>query len=102
MMATLKLPPYEEYMNAVQEARAEGKITHTQLIILRNCYKTTFRKGEPLHFNYLQKATSQTKEECKWELNDLLRTGAIQSPRSNYYWLGRNFFKNDVRPTSLF
>ncbi len=87
-MAIIKLPSYTDYMKAVQQARYDGKITHTQLIILRNCHKASVRRGKPLHFNYLQKATSQTKEKCKWEINDLMQMGAIQSPRPNFYWLG--------------
>lgn len=84
----MQLPDYDTYMAKVAEYVEAGRFTHTQLIILRNCYKATARKGHPLHFNYLQKATSQTKEECKWELNDLLQLGAIQSPKPDWYWLG--------------
>lgn len=84
----MQLPDYDAYMAKVAEYVEAGRFTHTQLIILRNCYKATARKGHPLHFNYLQKATSQTKEECKWELNDLLQLGAIQSPKPDWYWLG--------------
>lgn len=87
-MMLMQLPDYDAYMAKVAEYVEAGRFTHTQLIILRNCYKATARKGHPLHFNYLQKATSQTKEECKWELNDLLQLGAIQSPKPDWYWLG--------------
>jgi hypothetical protein len=85
-MELIKLPPYEEYMKAVQRARYNGQITHTQLIILRICYKAR-AKQEPKHFNYFQKATSQTKEDCKWELNDLATKGAIRMVRPDFYML---------------
>ena len=73
-------------MKAVQKARYNGQITHTQLIILRICYKARV-KQEPKHFNYFQKATSQTKEDCKWELNDLATKGAIRMVRPDFYML---------------
>lgn len=85
-MELIKLPPYEEYMKAVQRARYNGQITHTQLIILRICYKAR-AKQEPKHFNYFQKATSQTKEDCKWELNDLATKGAIRMVKPDFYML---------------
>ena len=85
-MELIKLPPYEKYMKAVQHARFNGQITHTQLIILRICYKAR-KAEEPKHFNYFQKATSQTKEDCKWELNDLATKGAIRMVRPDFYML---------------
>ena len=84
----VQLPDYNTYMAKVAEYVEKGRLSHTQLVILRNCYKASVRRGKPLHFNYLQKATNQTKENCKWEINDLLKLGAIQSPKPNYYWLG--------------
>lgn len=85
-MELIKLPSYSDYMKAVQKARYNGQITHTQLIILRICYKAR-AKQEPKHFNYFQKATSQTKEDCKWELNDLATKGAIRMIRPDFYML---------------
>jgi hypothetical protein len=85
-MELIKLPSYDDYMKAVKIARFNGQITHTQLIILRNCYKARV-KDKPLHFNYLQKATSQTKEDCKWELNDLATKGAIRMIKPDWYML---------------
>ena len=85
-MELIKLPPYEKYMKAVQIARYNGQITHTQLIILRICYKAR-KAEEPKHFNYFQKATSQTKEDYKWELNDLATKGAIRMVRPDFYML---------------
>ena len=85
-MELIKLPSYDDYMKAVQKARYNGQITHTQLIILRICYKARV-KQEPKHFNYFQKATSQTKEDCKWELNDLATKGAIRMIKPDFYML---------------
>lgn len=85
-MELIKLPSYDDYMKAVQKARYNGQITHTQLIILRICYKARV-KQEPKHFNYFQKATSQTKEDCKWELNDLATKGAIRQIKPDFYML---------------
>ena len=85
-MELIKLPSYSDYMKPVQKARYNGQITHTQLIILRICYKARV-KQEPKHFNYFQKATSQTKEDCKWELNDLATKGAIRMIRPDFYML---------------
>ena len=85
-MELIKLPSYDDYMKAVQRARYNGQITHTQLIILRICYKARV-KQEPKHFNYFQKATSQTKEDCKWELNDLATKGAIRQIKPDFYML---------------
>ena len=85
-MELIKLPSYDDYMKAVQKARYNGQITHTPLNILRICYKARV-KQEPKHFNYFQKATSQTKEDCKWELNDLATKGAIRQIKPDFYML---------------
>ena len=85
-MELIKLPPFTDYMKAVQKARYNGQITHTQLIILRICYKARV-KQEPKHFNYFQKATSQSKEDTKWELKDLAERGAIHMVRPDFYML---------------
>ena len=83
----VQLPDYDTYMAKVAEYVEEGRLSHTQLVILRNCYKASVRRGEPLHFNYLQKATNQTKEDCKWELNDLATKGAIRQIKPDWYML---------------
>ena len=82
----LQLPDYDSYMKAVQKARFNNQITHTQMIILRICYKAT-RDESPKHFNYFQKATSQSKEDCKWELKDLAERGAIRMIKPDWYQL---------------
>lgn len=82
----VQLPPFDAYMAKVAELVEAGQFSHTQLIILRICYKAT-RAQAPKHFNYLQKATSQSKEDLKWELNDLLRLGAIRQTEPNWYML---------------
>tara|TARA_B100000767_G_scaffold255035_1_gene260916 strand:- start:514 stop:771 length:258 start_codon:yes stop_codon:yes gene_type:complete len=85
-MDLIKLPSLDDYMKAVKKAKFNGQITSTQLIILRICYKAR-KAEEPKHFNYFQKATSQTKEDCKWELNDLATKGAIRMIRPDFYML---------------
>lgn len=80
----MALPTYDEYMKAVRKARYEMKITDTQVIILRNCFKARLR-DQPLHFNYLQKATSQSKEDARWDIMDLVEKGAIRQIRPNWY-----------------
>ena len=80
------LPPFNAFMSKVAELVEAGQFSHTQLIILRICYKAT-KAGAPKHFNYLLKATAQTKEDLKWELNDLLKLGAIKQTQPNWYML---------------
>ena len=85
-MELIKLHTLDNYMKAVKKAKFNGQITSTQLIILRICYKAR-KAEEPKHFNYFQKATSQTKEDCKWELRDLAERGAIRMVRPDFYML---------------
>ena len=80
----MELPSYDTYMKAVRKARYEMKINDSQVIILRNCFKARLR-DKPLHFNYLQKATSQTKEDARWDIMDLVEKGAIRQIRPNWF-----------------
>ena len=91
-MKIIHIPKYDPFMAGVRKLLDDKRISHSQLIILRNCWKAS-SKGKPLHFNYLQKATSQSKEDCRWDINELIRAGAIQSPKSSWYWLA-----NQINP----
>ena len=91
-MKLVSIPEFEPFMNGVRQLLNDGRISSTQLIILRNCWKAT-NKRKPLHFNYLQKATSQSKEDCRWDIQELVRSGAIQCPKTDFYWLA-----NQINP----
>ena len=82
----INLPDYDTYMKAVRKARYEMRINDKQVIILRNCYKARM-KDSPLHFNYLQKDTAQSKEDARWDIMDLVEQGAIRQIRPNWYML---------------